>query len=52
MVSFSVQGGRVRDAQVIMDSLRDEKVANCVARAVNGAEVGGAGHGTAALSLD
>lgn len=52
VVAFNVQGGRVRDAQVIMDSLRDEKVAGCVARAVSGAEVGGTGHGTAAISLE
>jgi hypothetical protein len=52
LLTFSVQGGRVRDPQVIMDSLRDEKVAGCVARAVNGAEVGGSGHGTAAISLE
>ncbi|MGZ6143960.1 MAG: hypothetical protein ACXWLM_11520 [Myxococcales bacterium] len=52
LLSFSVQGGRVRDPQVIMDSLRDEKVAGCVARAVSGAEVGGNGHGTAAISLE
>ena len=52
LISFSVQSGRVKDPQVIMDSLRDEKVANCVAHAVNGAPVGGTGHGTASLSLD
>ena len=44
--------GRVRDAQVIMDSLRDEKIADCVSRAVNGAEVGGTGRGSAAISLE
>jgi len=52
LVTFSVQGGRVRDAQVIMDSLRDEKVADCVAKAVTGAALNGTGHGTASLSLD
>jgi hypothetical protein len=52
VVSFNVQDGRVRDPQVIMDSLRDEKVAGCVAHAVSGAEVGGSGHGTAAISLE
>lgn len=52
VLSFSVQGGRVHDPQVIMDSLRDEKVAGCVARAVSGAEVGGNGHGTAAITLE
>ncbi|MFN2549872.1 MAG: hypothetical protein ABR567_20810 [Myxococcales bacterium] len=52
LLTFNVQGGRVRDPQVIMDSLRDEKVAGCVARAVLGAEVGGSGHGTAAISLE
>jgi hypothetical protein len=52
LVSFSVQAGKVHDAQVIMDSLRDEKVAACVSHAVDGAEVGGSGRGTASLSLD
>jgi hypothetical protein len=52
VLSFSVQSGRVRDAQVIMDSARDEKVARCVSQAVDGAQMSGNGHGTAALSLD
>jgi len=33
LVTFAIQGGRVRDPQVIMDSVRDEKVSGCVARA-------------------
>jgi hypothetical protein len=52
LLTFVVEGGRVRDPQVIMDSLRDEKVAGCLARAVSGAEVGGTGHGTASISLE
>lgn len=52
VVSFSVQGGRVRDPQVIVDGLRDEKTARCVAQAVDGAQLSGSGHGTAAVSLD
>lgn len=52
LISFSVQNGRVREPQVIMDSLRDEKVASCMARAVSGAEVGGSGHGTASITLE
>jgi hypothetical protein len=51
LVSFAVQGGRVRDPQVIMDSVRDEKVSGCVARAISGAEVGGNGRGTAAIAV-
>jgi hypothetical protein len=51
LVSFSVQGGRVREPQVMMDSLRDEKVSSCVARALAGAEVGGTGHGTASFAI-
>jgi len=51
LVSFAVQGGRVRDPQVIMDSVRDEKVSGCVARAISGAEVGGNGRGTAAITV-
>lgn len=52
LISFSVQGGRVRDPQVIMDSLRDEKIAGCMARAVSGVEIAGSGHGSAAISLE
>lgn len=51
LLSFNVQGGRVRDPQVIMDSVRDEKIAACMASAVSGQQVGGTGHGTASISL-
>jgi len=51
LVSFSVQGGRVHEPQVMMDSLRDEKVSSCVARALAGAEVGGTGRGTASFAV-
>jgi hypothetical protein len=51
VVTFSVQGGRVRDAQVIMDSIRDERIAGCVARAVGSAEMAGSGRGTASISV-
>lgn len=51
VLSFSVQDGRVRDPQVVLDSVRDESIAGCVARAINGAEVGGSGHGTAAIAV-
>ena len=52
VVSFSVQSGRVRDPQVIVDGLRDEKTARCVSHAVDGAQLSGSGHGTASVSLD
>jgi hypothetical protein len=53
VVAFAVQGGRIRDAQVIMDSLRDERVSSCVAHAVGGAPISaGDGRGTAAISLE
>jgi hypothetical protein len=55
VISFAVQGGRVHDAQVILDSLRDDRVSNCIARAVGGAQIAGAsasGQGTAAISLE
>ena len=52
LLTFTVQGGRVREPQIIMDSLRDEKAAGCVARAVTGAEVGGSGRGTASISFE
>jgi hypothetical protein len=51
VVSFSVQNGRVRDAQVIMDSTRDEGVSRCVAKAISGTEMYGAGHGTASITV-
>lgn len=52
VVSFSVQGGRVHDPQVIMDSLRDDRVSSCVARALAGADVGGSGRGTASIAVE
>jgi hypothetical protein len=52
LVAFAVQDGRVREPQVIMDSLHDDKVARCVTRALAGAEVGGSGRGTATISLE
>jgi len=51
VVTFSVQSGRVRDPQVVMDSLRDEHVSACVAKAIAGTEMYGAGHGTASISV-
>jgi hypothetical protein len=51
LVSFSIQGGRVREPQVMMDSLRDEKVSSCLARAVSGAELDGSGRGTASFAV-
>ena len=51
VLTFSVQGGRVREPQVVLDSVRDEKVSGCVARAITGAEVGGSGHGTASIAV-
>jgi len=51
VMSFSVHDGRVREPQVILDSLRDEKVAGCVARAISGTELAGTGHGTASLTV-
>jgi hypothetical protein len=51
LITFSVQNGRVREPQVIMDSLRDENVSACVAKAISGAEMYGSGHGTAAITV-
>jgi hypothetical protein len=52
VVTFAVQGGRVRDPQVIMDGVRDDQIASCVARALANAPIEGpAGRGTASLSL-
>jgi hypothetical protein len=51
VMTFSVHEGKVREPQVIMDSLRDEKVAVCVARAISGTELSGTGHGTASLTV-
>ena len=53
VLGFDVRAGKAQDPQVMLDSIRDEKIAACVARAVQGAPVGGAnGHGTASLSLE
>jgi hypothetical protein len=52
MVSFSIQGGRVREPKIIMDSVRDEKASGCVAHAIAGAEVGGSGSGTASIAFE
>jgi hypothetical protein len=53
VVSFALRDGRVRDAQVIMDSLRDDKVSSCVSRALAGTQINGSdGRGTAAISLE
>jgi len=51
LITFSVQGGRVREPQVIMDSVRDERISGCVAKAISGAEVGGSGRGTASIAV-
>jgi hypothetical protein len=51
VVTFSVQNGRIRDPQVVMDSLRDEGISACVAKAIAGAEMYGTGHGTASISV-
>ena len=51
VMAFSVHEGKVREPQVIMDSLRDEKVAGCLARAISGAEMGGTGRGTASITV-
>jgi hypothetical protein len=51
VVTFDVRAGRVADPQVILDSLRDERIADCVSHAVAGAQVGGSGRGTASISL-
>jgi hypothetical protein len=52
VLGFDVRGGRAQDPQVMLDSVRDERIATCVARAVQGAPVGGQGRGTASISLE
>ncbi|MFL5457725.1 MAG: hypothetical protein ACJ78X_15100 [Myxococcales bacterium] len=55
VVAFSVLGGRLQDVQVVMDALRDESVASCVAHALSGAQLRGvdaaSGRGTASIAL-
>jgi hypothetical protein len=55
VVAFAVQGGRLRDVQVVMDALRDETVASCVQQALSGAQLRGidaaSGRGTASIAL-
>ncbi|HYZ89554.1 MAG TPA: hypothetical protein VE620_09685 [Myxococcales bacterium] len=55
VVSFSVQEGRVRNPQVIMDAARDEDTARCVTQALSGATIASvnpaATRGTASLAV-
>jgi hypothetical protein len=55
VVAFSVLDGRLQDVQVVMDALRDESVASCVANALSGAQLRGinaaTGRGMASLAL-
>jgi len=55
LVTFAVQGGRLQDVQVVMDALRDESVASCVAQALSGTHLRGieavSGRGTASIAL-
>jgi|GEM_PF-1402086 len=56
VIAFAVQAGRIQDPQVIMDALRDEASSRCVARALTGISLAGAGgasgRGTASLALE
>lgn len=56
VVIFAVQGGRVRDPQVIVDGVRDEQTSECVAGALAGAQLAGAGgrtgRGSATLAVE
>lgn len=56
VVAFAVLAGRIQDPQVIMDALRDEGSSRCVAKALAGAALAGAGsasgRGTASLALE
>jgi hypothetical protein len=52
VVTFAVENGRIRDAQVIMDALRSPQVSACVARTLEGAPIDGRpGRGTASLAV-
>jgi len=55
VVTFAVQGGRLQDVQVVMDALRNETVASCVAQALSGTHLRGidaaSGRGTASIAL-
>jgi hypothetical protein len=52
VLGFDARGGHLQDPQVIIDSLHDERVAACIARAVQGASMPGSGRGTASISLE
>jgi len=55
VVSFTIQDGRVRNPQVLLDAARDEDTARCVAQALVGAALSGADpeatSGTASLAV-
>jgi hypothetical protein len=56
VVVFDVAGRHVRDPQVIVDGVRDQETSQCVAQALSGAALSGAGErsarGTATLALE
>jgi hypothetical protein len=52
VLGFDSRAGHLQDPQVIIDSLHDEKVAACIAKAVQGASMSGSGRGTASISLE
>jgi hypothetical protein len=52
VLGFDVRAGHVADPQVIIDSLHDERTADCVAKAVKGVALNGSGHGTASIDLE
>jgi hypothetical protein len=52
VVSFDSRGGTLHDVQVVVDSLRDEEVSSCIAKALTGAPLQGAGHGTATIAVE
>jgi hypothetical protein len=52
VLGFDARAGRIQDPQVIIDSLHDERVAACIARAVQGASLSGSGRGIASISLE
>jgi hypothetical protein len=56
VVIFDIAGRHVRDPQVIVDGVRDEGTSQCVAQALSGATLSGAGNrsarGTATLALE
>lgn len=52
VLAFSARGGAIQEVQVLVDGVRDQSVTECIAKAVSGARLAGAGKGTAVIAVE